>query len=528
MQRRAAFQTLRKGVLLMYEDAPRRALKPLAIEADTELRCDVCVVGSGAGGGTAAGVLATAGLDLVVLEAGDYYDDADFDGGELRGYQRMYMQGGGMASADAGVGLLAGSCLGGGTVVNYSTSFATPDDVREEWAGHGVPAFRSDEYTRSIEAVSERLGINQEHSRPSRRDEKLQRGLEALGWHSDFMPRNVRGCDQGEQCGYCGYGCRLGAKQSVVKTWLADAHAAGARFAVRTRAERVTVEGGAARGVEARTLDGHRVSVRCRAVVAAAGAIHTPALLRRSGLANTNIGRHLKLHPVTVIWGVFDEQVRPWEGTMQAIYSDQYRYLDGGYGFKYETAAIHPTLLISFAPWRGGRQHAEMMQGLSHTIGVGVLLRDRDGGEVRLDRAGHPVAHYRLSDYDAGHVRTGIDGAAQILEAAGARRIFSSHSRLVVYQPGRDGGREAFMRDADACGYGPGRCTFGSFHIMASARMGGSPASSACNPQGETWDARDLVVCDASCFPTASGVNPMVSIEAIAHMNATALAARLS
>jgi glycine/D-amino acid oxidase-like deaminating enzyme len=344
-QRRAAFQTLRKGVLLMYymlpgagggaspvweaidypgplgppDDPPRRALKPLAIEADTELDCDVCVVGSGAGGGTAAGVLATAGLDVVVLEAGDYYDDADFDGGELRGFQRMYMQGGGMASADAGIGLLAGSCLGGGTVVNYSTSFATPDDVREEWAAYGVPAFRTDEYTRSIEAVSERLGINQEHSRPSRRDEKMQRGLETLGWHSDFMPRNVRGCDQGQVCGYCGYGCRLGAKQSVVKTWLADAYAAGARLVVRTRAERVTAEGGAARGVQARTLDGHRVSVRCRAVVAAAGALHTPALLRRSSLTNPNIGRHLKLHPVTVIWGVFDEELRPWEGTMQAI-----------------------------------------------------------------------------------------------------------------------------------------------------------------------------------------------------------------
>jgi choline dehydrogenase-like flavoprotein len=168
-----------------------------------------------------------------------------------------------------------------------------------------------------------------------------------------------------------------------------------------------------------------------------------------------------------------------------------------------------------------------MMQGLSHTIGIGVLLRDRDGGEVRLDGAGHPIVHYRLSDYDAGHVRTGVDGAAQILEAAGAHRIFSSHSRLVAYEPGRDGGREGFMRDADACGYRPGRCAFGSFHIMASARMGGSPATSACNPQGETWDVRDLVVCDASCFPTASGVNPMVSIEAIAHMNSTALAARL-
>ena len=157
-----------------------------------------------------------------------------------------------------------------------------------------------------------------------------------------------------------------------------------------------------------------------------------------------------------------------------------------------------------------------------------MLLRDRDGGEVRVGRDGQPVVRYRLSEYDPAHVRTGVDGAAQILEAAGARRIFSSHSRRVAYEPGRSGSREQFMRDADACGYGPGRCTFFSFHIMGSARMGGSPATSACNPNGETWDVRDLVVCDGSAFPTASGVNPMISIEAIAHMNASRLAARLA
>ena len=548
-QRRAAFQALRKGALLFYymvpgangdrspawdqvgypgplgpnPDAPPKALRPLAVDADTTLECDVCVVGSGAGGGTAAGVLAAAGLDVVVLESGDYYDDEDFDGGELDGYGRMYMYGGGAATHDQSVGLLAGSCLGGGTTVNYTTSFRTPDDVRAEWASHGVPAFALDEYGASMDAVCDRLGVNQEHNTPSAREQKLQRGLTALGWHSDFMPRNVRGCEQGEVCGYCNYGCRLGAKQSTVKTWLLDAHAAGARILVNTRAERVVTERGTATGVDARTAGGHRVSVRARAVVAACGAIHTPALLRRSGLANLNIGRHLRLHPATVVWGVFDEEVRPWEGTMQAIYSDQHRFLDGGYGVKYETAAIHPSLLVVFSPWRSGRQHTRLMEALPHSVPIGVLLRDRDGGEVRVDRAGQPVVRYRLSDYDRRHVRRGVEGAAEIHEAAGAQRIFSSHSREVAYRPG-GGGREQFMRDADACGWDAGHCTYGSFHIMGSARMGGSPETSACNPRGETWEVRNLYVCDASTFPTASGVNPMISIESIAHMNATALA----
>lgn len=553
-QRRAAFQALRKGVLLMYymlpgaagerspvweaigypgplgppESRPPRSIQPLEVSGDVTLECDVCIIGSGAGGGTAAGVLAQAGLDVIVLEAGGYYDTADFDGAELQGFQRLYLNGGGAATADQSLGLIAGACLGGGTTVNFTTSFRTPDDVREEWASHGVSAFTSDDYSRSLDAVCERLGVNQEHNRPSARDDIFQRGLAALGWHADRMPRNVRGCEQGRICGYCGQGCQRGAKQSTLATWLSDAHTAGTRILVNTRAERVLVRSGNAEGVDAVTADGHRVSVRSRAVVSACGAINTPALLRRSGLGNENIGKHLRLHPVSAVWGVFDQEIRPWEGTMQAIYSDEHRHLDGGYGVKYETGPIQPSLIISFAPWRSGAQHAQMMQALPQTGVIGVILRDRDSGEVKVGRDGHPIVKYRLSGYDTRHLRTGVDGAAQILEAADARSIFSSHARWVSYEPGRRGSREQFMRDADACGWSAGRCALNSFHIMGSARMGGSPADSACDPDGQTWDVRGLYVCDASAFPTASGVNPMISIEAIAHLTAARLAARLN
>ena len=229
--------------------------------------------------------------------------------------------------------------------------------------------------------------------------------------------------------------------------------------------------------------------------MAACGAIHTPALLRRSGLENVNIGKHLRLHPATVIWGVFDEEVRPWEGTMQAIYSDEHRYLDGGYGVKYETAAIHPSLLVVFSPWRGATEHARMMEALPHSVPIGVLLRDRDGGEVKVDRAGSRSCRYRMSDYDVGMCGAVWRGRRRSMEAAGAQRVFSSHSREVAYTPGGKG-REKFMQEADACGWDAGRCTYGSFHIMGSARMGGSPETSACNPRGETWEVRRLYVCD--------------------------------
>ena len=304
---------------------------------------------------------------------------------------------------------------------------------------------------------------------------------------------------------------------------------------VRTRVQRVLIQEGSACGIVGRTVEGHRVTIRSRAVVVACGAIHTPALLKRSGLDNQNIGRHLKLHPATAVFGVFDDELKPWEGVMQALYSDQYRDLDHGYGLKYETAAEHPHLFIPFSPWRGSREHFRLMEAMSSSVPIGVLLRDRDGGEVRVGRDGEPIVRYALSPFDTRHLRTGIEGAAQILEASGARRIFSSHSRWVGYDPPGDGAqpngsssRQGFMADADAAGYGPGQCVLASFHIMGSARMGGSPEHSACDPTGQTWEVRDLYVFDGSSFPTASGVNPQISIQAISHMGARGLAARLT
>jgi choline dehydrogenase-like flavoprotein len=474
------------------------------------LECDVCVVGSGAGGGVAAAVLAAAGLDVVVLEAGGYWSERDFDGAERTGLRRLYRGGGASATDDQGVGLIAGACLGGGTLVNYSTSFRTPRQVLEEWEGLGFP---SAELESSLDAVCDRLGVNTDHNLPSRRDEVMRRGLESLGWHVDEMPRDVLGCEQGVVCGYCGYGCPLGAKQSTLRTWLEDAAAAGARIVVGTKAQRVLIENGRVVGVDAGT-----VHVRTRAVVVAAGAIETPALLLRSGLRNPNIGRRLRLHPATAVFGTFDDEIRPWEGTMQALYSDQHRHLDDGYGIKYETVPAHPALLTGALPWDGATEHARLMASLPRLSGIAVIPRDRGSGRVRIGRDGEPIATYRLAPDDARRLATGVDGAGRIMDAAGAREIFSANARLQRFRDGFPAG--AFR-------FGPGRGALYSFHIMGSARMGGSPAMSAANGAGETWEVPDIVVADGSAFPTASGVNPMITIEAIAHLNARRLAARL-
>jgi len=402
--------------------APRPKLTPLSPAADTLLDCDVVVVGSGAGGGTAAAVLAAAGLGVIVVERGGYYDDADFDGQELSGLSRLYAAGP-AATAEGQVALVAGSCLGGGTVVNWTTSFPTPAEIRAEWAGLGAAQFADDEYGRAIDAVMSRLSVNTEHSSASARDKVMERGLRALGWHVDAMPRNVVGCDMGTDCGRCGYGCRLGAKQSVTKTWLADAEAAGARLVVDTDVRAIDMKNGRAVGVRGITGQGQTVTVRARAVVVAAGAIQTPALLRRSGFTDPAIGRYLRLHPATAVWGVFDEEIRPWEGGMQTRYSRQDSDLDGhGYGVIYETGPGNPAALQGFMNWRGGAAHLAAMKELAHTAGIGIITRDRDHGEVKVAGDGEPVPHYRLSDHDAAHLRTGIEGATRILAAAGSLR----------------------------------------------------------------------------------------------------------
>ncbi|MFE3257846.1 GMC family oxidoreductase [Nocardia sp. NPDC059091] len=509
-------------------EGAQRGLSPQRPDADTTVVCDVVVIGSGAGGGTAAAVLARAGLDVVVLERGEYYDDPDFGIGEKEGFLKLYAPGP-AATAEGQLGLVAGTALGGGTVVNWTTSFRTPDDVRAEWAKLGARQFAEQEYTDALEAVVSRLGVNLDHSPASHRDEILERGLRKLDWHVEPLPRNVTHCDAGIECGRCGFGCRIGAKQSVVKTWLADAAEAGARLFVGTDVRRIVVANGSATGVEAVTAEGRSVWVRARAVVVAAGAIQTPALLRRSGLGNRNIGDFLRLHPATAVFGVFDEDIRPWEGGMQTRYSKQDRDLDGnGYGVIYETGPMTPGMSVGFQAWTGAVTHRDRMLKLANTVAVGVITRDRDHGSVETDRRGEAVVRYRISARDAAHMHTGIVNAARILEAAGAERIFSGHQAGVGYEPGASGSHEEFAAQAAAAGYAPGRCSMGALHIMGSARMGGSPADSATNPDGVTWDVPNIVVADGSCFPTASGVNPMVSIEAIAHMNATRLAARLA
>ena len=508
-------------------DVPRR-LEPLRPQGEEELACDVVVVGSGAGGGVVAAGLARAGLNVVVLEKGGYAAERDFTHQEGDAYRDLYLYAMTLTTDDLGCRIIAGSTLGGGTVVNYSTSFVTPPAVLAEWAEvSGVEAFASGEVAAAGAAVADRVGVTEGQSRPGVRDQLLERGLERLGWHAGPLPRNVRGCPQDAGCGWCGFGCRVGAKQSTLVTYLEEAAAAGARLVVGADARRVLTAGGRAIGVEARTGGGHRLVVRAQAVVAAAGAIETPALLLRSGLRG-QVGRHLRLHPGTAAMGVFGEPVRWWEGTLQARYSAQLRERLGPYAPIFETVPVHPGTAAVALPWRSAAEHRALMERSANLSLVGVLCRDSGAGRVRVDRDGSPRVRWRLNAADEARMAAGVAAAGEVLAAAGAAEVFSVHRQRFAFRPGDPGGQGAWAEATRRAGFGGGRATLASYHQMGSCRMGTDPASSAVGPDHQTHELPGLYVADASLFPTASGVNPMLSVMALAHRAAGLLAARLA
>jgi choline dehydrogenase-like flavoprotein len=499
-----------------------KPIKPTEITGNTTLECDVVIVGSGAGGGVAAGELAAAGKAVMVLEMGGYYNEADFVQYEGAGYQKLYLGGGALTTKDQGVTLVAGSCLGGGTVVNYCTSFRTPDEVRAEWAEqHHLPTFTTQDYDASMDAVSQRINVNRDQSAPSKHEALMSKGLEKLGWHVDKLPRDVKNCPQDHGCGYCMFGCQRSAKQSTLITYLQDAYQHGAKVIVNCRAERILVEQGRAVGVAASvtTASGerHTLTVRAKAVIAAAGSLQTPALLLRSGLTNPAIGRYLRLHPATGVWGVLREDAEPFGGPLQALYSEQFANLQDGYGFRFEWVPIHPGTLSLSMPWTSGKQHKDLMRNYRHIVPLGILLRDHESGQVSIDKRGESVIEYRLAPYDRAHMRKGIEAATEVLEAIGVEEIMAPSPQMISYRPGASGSRVEFLRQVDATGYRPNYFGLITYHQMGSCRMGQDPQTSVVNEHNEAHEVRGLFVTDASAFPSATGVNPMLTVMSIAH-----------
>jgi choline dehydrogenase-like flavoprotein len=512
------------------EQAPRRIALTRPASDTLELTADAVIVGSGAGGGVIAGELSAAGLEVVVLEAGGYFDETDFTQLEIAAYQTLFRGGGVTQTATGSIALMAGSNLGGGTTVNWTNTLRPHAWVREEWQReHGLEGLAGPEFDAHLDAVFARCSVNGDCSDRNGPNERLREACERTGAAWQTIVRNADPASYDPQtAGFLGFGDQSGSKQGTLKTYLQDAADAGARVVTRCRVQRVLVDGGRAAGVEGRYAgeDGThaRVVVRAPIVVCAAGALETPALLLRSGLGGPATGEYLRLHPATVLIGRYAEPQHGWWGPPQTVLSAQWADLEDGYGFLVETSNAAPGLTGTALPWESGLQHKREMARGAHTSALVLLLRDRGHGRVAIDGAGEAVHHYDLTDEtDVRHFRRGLAQLARLHEAAGAEEIVSFHRKPLRWRRGDD--LDPFARAVHDGPLTPYEHPIFSLHQMGSARMGRDRATSVADPWGELHEVRGVWIGDTSAFPTATGTNPMATVMALARRTAGAIAA---
>lgn len=309
-----------------------------------------------------------------------------------------------------------------------------------------------------------------------------------------------------------------------MNTWLRDAYEYNAKFLEKTKVNRVLIKKGKVTGVECIT-NGRIINIKANQVVVAAGSLQSPGVLLRSGLKNKNIGHHLRLHPCSITFGYFDRPIRTFEGSiMTAISTVSENYKNDGYGAKLEVPCLHPGSYSSVLPWRGAAQHKDLMMRYDRCSPILILSRDKDStGVVRYDENNNCAVDFNLSNRDRESIMDGIERSLNILVAAGAREV---HTGQFGVEPFLFNEGEVSRTDNPRFIEWKGQVTMhglpkdgsGIFcaHQMGTNRMGISPKISVTKPTGETWEVKDLYVADASLFPTATGVNPMVTVEALA------------
>ncbi len=480
------------------------------------LRADAVVIGSGAGGAPVAARLAEAGLDVVVLEAGERFSSADFTGRAGNLLPRLMRA---SVAADSGMEVYAGRGLGGSTLVNDALCWRPPPDVLAGWREeHGLGGLTEAAFAPFVDAVWRDV-----HAAPTgpenlnRNARQLALGAARLGWAGEAMPRNVRGC---ANLGLCNLGCPTNAKQSMLLTYLPRAKNAGARIRTGVRAERVETAAGAVRSVRARGPAG-RLRVEAPLVCLAAGVLETPALLLRSGL-ETGVGRDLQLHSSLHVTARFPEPVHGYYGPTMAYAVSEFSDVNGrsGPGFMIENVSTAPVTTAGALPGFGP-EHARMMGLLPHLARSLVVLRDRTRGRVDLDGDGEARIHYEPVAEDLARLRLGLAAIARAYFAAGASEVWLPVNGMAPLTG------EADLATVDDVPLDPRAFSLlYAVHLFGGASMSGR-GDGFCDEAGRARGVQGLHVVDASSLPGNTGVNPQVTIMANALRIADAvLAAR--
>jgi choline dehydrogenase-like flavoprotein len=441
--------------------------------------------------------------------------EARFGGPELDGLGDLFLDRGLAATDDRWISIRAGSAVGGGSVINWSSSLRAPASVREEWRAAGVGDDLDDHYA----AIEADMGVNSDESPRNGPNGRLAAGLDAMRLPWRVIPRNVRDCGD---CGPCAVGCRRGAKQSVLRRSLASACEHGAEVLDRTEVLRVTLDNGRATGVVAR-VPGGEIVVRAPMVALAGGSILSPAVLQRSGIAPGVAGRSLHIHPVVAVVGIHDEPMAPWSGAPQSVMSEAFAELDGGYGFRIEAAPTHPGLIASGLPWGDSASHRETMTQCDRVAAFLAIVRDEGTGRVDAARDGSVTVRYAPGPRERALLRLASLELARVQRAAGAARVIPLVTPPLEWRRGDP--FEPYLERLKARPIESNRVLLFTAHQMSSCRIGHSPRTSVANPDGEVHGVRGLWVTDSSAMPSASGVNPMLSLMALAHRTASRMVA---
>ncbi len=486
---------------------------------DVAVECDVVVIGTGAGGAVVGRELAEAGFAVVFVEEGKYFDRTDFTGRSFSMQQKLYRRGGTTFSVgNVPIPIPLGQTVGGTTTVNSGTCFRTPDRVLSEWVKElGLADLAPDKMGGYFERVESVLGVE-----PARKEllggngRVISRGCRALGFtRHGPLRRNAPACD-GQ--GVCCFGCPTDAKRSTNVSYIPLALRAGAELFTGAKVTRIIVDGGVATGVVARTETGHALTVRARAVVVSCGAIMTPLLLQSQGLGTSSgqLGKNLSIHPAAGALAEFDEQILGWNGIPQG-YSVEELHEEG---ILFEGAMVPLEMQMTVTPMIGP-ELIRLAESFDHVASFGFMVEDSSRGSVSTVM-NQPVIKYWLSDHDVAHIKRGMDVLAQIFFAAGARRVHTPINGFDVLETPGDLAR---MRRATIR---PWDLDLSAYHPLGTARMGSDPSSSVIGSDHQVHDTRSLYVVDGAAVPSSIGVNPQITIMALATRAAEKIASALA
>lgn len=492
------------------------------------LTCDVCVIGSGPGGATAARLLAEAGRDVVVLEEGGDRTGTQLTQRDGEMYDQLYMERGGRATDDLAVTVLQGRVLGGGAVINASDVVPTPDGVLAHWrTKFGLSDLTPEALAPHLDAALADLSANRiAEAQVNLANRLLRQGAQALGLRGEVMRHNRVGC---QGLGTCLIGCPIGAKRTPRFVAIPAAMAAGARFFLRARAVRIDDGQSEIKRVRVRTLDerGYHErrewEVRARTVVVAASAIATPQLLLRSGLGNEHVGRHLMLQPQLPVTALFDERVDAFRGIPQAYAVTECEVEDdpehGLWGFRIEAIMGTPGIASSLLP-AAGHDGKRLMSRYGQMASSLLLVPDAPSGRVDLWGDGRPRIRYAQRADHKTRLREAVRMAARIYFAVGAREVWVPSVPAITLRSGGD------LSAVDGLDFAPATVPLISAHQQGTVRMSPSPKTGAADPDGRLYGAKDVYVLDSSLFPSSASSHTMTPILTMSRWLTTKLAAR--